>query len=81
MLKIFDSDVCYEEYCKLEFDAGKEWESICLDDESLDAPISYYTIRNLNYAQRSIGRRITQSSRSTILKLFIQTIQIQNMPN
>lgn len=39
MLKIFDSDVCYGEYCELEFDAGKEWESICLDDESLDAPI------------------------------------------
>jgi hypothetical protein len=28
MMKIFNADVCYGEYCELEFDAGKEWESI-----------------------------------------------------
>lgn len=39
MMKIFNADVCYGEYCELEFDTGKEWESICLDDESWDAPI------------------------------------------
>lgn len=39
MMQIFNTDVCYGEYCELEFDAGKEWESICLDDESWDAPI------------------------------------------
>lgn len=39
MMKIFYADVCYGEYCELEFDSGKEWESICLDDENWDAPI------------------------------------------
>ena len=34
MLRIFDPEVCYNEYCELEFDAGDEWESISLDDES-----------------------------------------------
>ncbi len=39
MMQIFNAEVCYDEYCELEFDAGKEWESICIDDESWDAPI------------------------------------------
>ena len=39
MMQIFNADVCYGEYCELEFDAGKEWESICIDEESWDAPI------------------------------------------
>lgn len=39
MMQIFNAEVCYEEYCELEFYAGKEWESICIDDESFDAPI------------------------------------------
>lgn len=41
MMKIFNADVCYGEYCELEFNDGIEWESICLDDESWDAPIFY----------------------------------------
>lgn len=39
MMKIFNAHVCYLEYCELEFDAGKEWESISLDDEDCNAPI------------------------------------------
>lgn len=39
MMHIFNADVCYGEYCELEFDTGKEWESICIDDESWDTPI------------------------------------------
>ncbi|HEX8334565.1 MAG TPA: DUF4365 domain-containing protein, partial [Segetibacter sp.] len=34
MMKIFDPEVCYDEYCELEFDTGNEWESISLDDEN-----------------------------------------------
>lgn len=41
MMKLFDADVCYDEYCELEFQTGKEWESIWLDDESWDSPIFY----------------------------------------
>jgi hypothetical protein len=41
MMKIFNADVCYEEYCELEFYATDEWESICLDDENWDKPIFY----------------------------------------
>lgn len=39
MMKIFNAEVCYGEYCELEFDASNKWESICLDDENWDAPI------------------------------------------
>lgn len=38
MMQIFNADVCYGEYCELEFYAGNEWESICIDDENWDAP-------------------------------------------
>lgn len=41
MMRIFNADVCYGEYCELEFDTGKEWESISLDDESWNAPFFY----------------------------------------
>lgn len=41
MMKIFDADVCYDEYCELEFDIGEKWESIYIDDEGCDAPIFY----------------------------------------
>ncbi len=41
MMKLFNADICYEEYCEFEFDAGDEWESICLNDENLDASIFY----------------------------------------
>lgn len=43
MLEIFNAEVCYDEYCELEFYNG-EWESICIDDEGLEAPI--FNIRN-----------------------------------
>ncbi|MES2478482.1 MAG: DUF4365 domain-containing protein [Bacteroidota bacterium] len=41
MMQIFNADVCYGEYCELEFNTGKEWKSICIDDESWDAPFFY----------------------------------------
>lgn len=42
MMQIFNAEVCYQEYCELEFDSGEEWESILLgDDEDLDAPVFY----------------------------------------
>src|SRR5258706_9244767 len=31
MMRIFDPEVCYDEYCEFEFDAGNEWESVSLD--------------------------------------------------
>lgn len=41
MMQIFNADVCYDQYCELEFDSNEEWESICLDSECWDAPIFY----------------------------------------
>lgn len=41
MLRIFNDEVCYDEYCELEFDTGNEWESISLDDENWDSLIFY----------------------------------------
>lgn len=40
MLQIFDKDICFLEYCELEFVYGN-WESICVDDENDDKPIFY----------------------------------------
>jgi hypothetical protein len=37
MMKIFNSEVCYSEYCELEFEGGgEEWESISSDDDDDD---------------------------------------------
>lgn len=42
MLKIFDPDVCYSEYCEFEFDSGRnEWESISINGDDLDGPVLY----------------------------------------
>lgn len=46
MMHIFNTEVCYQEYCELEFDAHyeNEWDSICLneDDEgNIEGPILY----------------------------------------
>ncbi|OPC02375.1 hypothetical protein BAS09_11740 [Elizabethkingia ursingii] len=39
MMKIFNPEVCYTEYCELELDASGEWESICLDNNNQESPI------------------------------------------
>ncbi|GHB80129.1 hypothetical protein [Persicitalea jodogahamensis] len=41
MMKILNADVCYGEYCELEFEAGNEWESIYFNNESWDLPFFY----------------------------------------
>lgn len=39
MMKIFNADVCYEEYCELEFYTSNEWKSIYLYKEIEEATI------------------------------------------
>ncbi|TGE24130.1 hypothetical protein E5K00_02640 [Hymenobacter aquaticus] len=41
MVNIFDSDVCYDEYCELEFFTGGKWESISLNEEDPSALIFF----------------------------------------
>jgi hypothetical protein len=41
MMNIFNADVCYGEYCELEFYTSEQWENICLNDEDQDAPFFY----------------------------------------
>jgi len=40
MMNIFNAEICYEEYCELEFDSSVEWESIYFNDD-LDSPTFY----------------------------------------
>lgn len=46
MMNIFDADVCYSEYCELEFDARAEWESIWVNEEDTDCPILHIKPHN-----------------------------------
>lgn len=39
MMSIFNPEVCYGEYCELEFDFLNEWESICVNDDDMNSPI------------------------------------------
>jgi len=41
MMNIFDPDICYSEYCELEFYNGEEWESICVNDTADEYPIFF----------------------------------------
>lgn len=40
MLQIFNKDVCFHEYCELEFECGR-WKSICIDRIKYSTPIFY----------------------------------------
>lgn len=41
MMDIFNSDVCYDEYCEFEFFGDTEWESISLDEENDAEPMFF----------------------------------------
>ncbi|MFJ1434952.1 DUF4365 domain-containing protein [Capnocytophaga canimorsus] len=45
MMKIFDENVCYSEYCELEF--NQNWEDICLKEEDYNTP--YFYIKPIYY--------------------------------
>ena len=45
MMNIFNPEVCYDEYCELEFYQG-DWDSVCIDEEDDNSPILY--IREMN---------------------------------
>ena len=40
MMSIFNAEVCYDEYCELEFDGNPDWKSISLDEDD-DSPVFY----------------------------------------
>jgi len=40
MLQIFNKDVCFQEYCELEFEYGR-WESICIDKVNYSTHVFY----------------------------------------
>jgi hypothetical protein len=46
MMNIFNAEVCYEEYCEIEFFSSNEWESICLDED--DEKSQIFFIRKLD---------------------------------
>ena len=43
MMNIFNTEVCYPEYCEYEFESG-EWESIWIDDFDDKKPIFYVKV-------------------------------------
>jgi hypothetical protein len=47
MLWIYDSEVCFGEYCEYTFFSSQEWESLCLDDDDVDSEIFF--IKELEY--------------------------------
>lgn len=46
MMAIFNPDVCYSEYCELEFELLNDWESICVND-SMDSTILHIRLSEL----------------------------------
>ena len=36
MLKIYDDETCFDEYCEYEFEQSEDWESIAIEDNKND---------------------------------------------
>jgi len=49
MLKIFNADVCYQEYCEYEFEQPEIWESIVLDDNDENYNGPYFYIKSYEF--------------------------------